>query len=796
MQQNPKLFKWDAGISVKATLMFLGILLLVQALLSIVNMTLISRLTNEDAETINLAGRQRMLSQKSAKEFFAFTATSDEKIVSTLEATLNTFDATLKALMQGGMAPSGSDLKRSKLIPVNQPSPVVLQQLQSVEKIWKAYQRGIREGVSGSSNLETLKRDLWQHNLALLTEMNKAVQLMTSESREKTGGVVRAVSLSVGVTSFLIVVGLMFLVWRQGSLRRQMSRFSEQLDRLGKGDFTVRFGDNFVEELRFMGRRMNNMSQDLQASLRGRRMQAESALAVINEMSLLEKLLTSDSQATVVLTKEVLKENDTLDRESQELKSSIDTVKNTTDGVYNITIELSNDVASIAAAAEQASVNVSTMASAAEEMTSNIDNVNGNLGQVSASVVRVSAAVAEMNHSLGAIRERCQLADERSAQAKNSARETLLLMENLSVAAGEIGKVVGLIKNIAEQTNMLALNASIEAAGAGDAGAGFAVVANEVKDLARQTAEATKMIDGKTREIQIKTQEAADATQSETKVIERISEINHEITSAVDDQAQSLEKVSHSMGEVAQAAEEVTRNASELSMASQEVSRAASEAAAGTGEIARSSANVASGASRVAEEVTTAKERVTVLQMSSEQIFVASVNVQKRMIHSLELLGFLGGSIHHASLLTGVMREVSEGLQKDERASFSEKPNFDIQKVKNAHLQWLGKLEHVIRGRAKLKPEQVASGHECDFGKWYDTEGTTKFQNLPLFQELGEVHLTVHETARSVVRLVLENKSGEALAKMEAFDKLRAQLFKHLDDLYLLDENASTSGIG
>ena len=791
MQPNLKLSKWDTGISIKATMMLLGILLLAQALLSVVNMTLINRLTDEDAETINLAGRQRMLSQKSAKEFFGFTVTADKNVLSALENTLNTFDTTLQALIQGGMAPSSLDPRHAKPVQVNKPSPAVLQQLQSVTAIWKNYQREIRDGMATADNLEQLKRNLWQNNLALLTEMNKAVQLMTQESQTKTGNVVRTLSLTIGVTSLLIIIGLLFLVWRQWSLKRQITLFSALLSRLGDGDLAVRLGSNFVTELQVIGTQIDIMSQHLQTSLRGQQLQAESVLAVINEMTPLGELLASDSQATVSLTKEVLQENDTLDRESQGLKVSVDTVKKTTDGVYNITIELSNDVAAIAAAAEQASVNVSTMASAAEEMTSNIDNVNGNLEQVSQSVVKVSTAVTGMNSSLGAIRERCDLADERSAQAKNSSHGTLLLMDNLAVAAGEIGKVVGMIKNIAEQTNMLALNAAIEAAGAGDAGAGFAVVANEVKDLARQTAEATKMIDEKTREIQVKTQEAANATHSATKIIEQISETNHEITNAVDDQAHLLNDVSRSMKEVAQAAEEVTRNAAELSMASQEVSRAAAEAAAGTQEIARSSASVASGATRVAEEVTASRERVNTLQMSSEQIFIASVNVQKRMISSLERLNFLGGSIHHARLLTGVMREVGEALHGDGGTFISATPNFDIQAVKNAHLQWLGKLEHVIRGRATLRPEQVANGHECAFGKWYDTEGTDKFQNLSLFQDLGDVHLKVHETARGVVRLASDSKTEEALAQMETFEQLRSQLFKYLDDLYMLDETVS-----
>lgn len=790
MQRSLGLSKWNKGISIQKALTLLAVLLVVQVLLSIAGVVLIGYLADEDAATINVAGRQRMLSQKSAKEFFAYSITSDKTVAAALRGTLRLFDTSLEALIQGGEAPATLNPKQSERVPISPPSPTVLRQLLAVKKTWQAYRADMEAAMAGTGDVATLKRNLWQGNMHLLTEMNKAVQHIASESDEKARGMRRGLSLITTINTFLIALGLLFLIWRKRSFNHQMHLFSKLLQRLGEGDWSTRFGRNFLAELNLVGERLDVMSAQLQRAMRRQSLQAESVTAVIQEMEPLSELLSADSRGTVVLAKEVLQENDALDTESQALKVSIDAVKEITNGVHGITSELSNDVASIAAAAEQASVNVSTMASAAEEMASNIDNVNGNLEQVSASVAQVSSAVTQMNSSLGSIRKRCQLANERAAQAKSSAHGTLELMDNLSVSAGEIGNVVELINNIAEQTNMLALNASIEAAGAGDAGAGFAVVANEVKDLARQTADATKLIEEKTREIKNKTREASDATHDTTTIIEQMSEANRDITNAVDTQAHSLDKVSRSMSEVALAAEEVTRNASELALASQEVSRSASEAAAGTEEIARSSANVASGAARVAEEATAAREKVGKLQISSEQIFVTSVNVQKRMIRSLELLGFLDGSIHHTSLLSGVMGEISAAMQ-DGGGCFSQgTPSFDVQAVKNAHLQWLGKLEHVVRGRAKLKPEQVASGHECAFGQWYDTEGKARFRHLPLFQELGSVHMEVHETARAVVGLVTAGKPEEGLAHMDVFNQLRAQLFKLLDQLYMLDDKA------
>lgn len=177
---------------------------------------------------------------------------------------------------------------------------------------------------------------------------------------------------------------------------------------------------------------------------------------------------------------------------------------------------------------------------------------------------------------------------------------------NWGGAADKIGKVTEVITEISEQTNLLALNATIEAARAGEAGKGFAVVANEIKELAKQTAEATVDIKVQIEGMQDTTGATINDIQAISGVINEINEVITTIATAVEEQSAATSEISENVAQASAGISEVNENVAQSSVAVQDVSRDISEISHGASEINNSSQNVNQSAkelSRLAEQL-------------------------------------------------------------------------------------------------------------------------------------------------------------------------------------------------
>jgi methyl-accepting chemotaxis protein len=201
-----------------------------------------------------------------------------------------------------------------------------------------------------------------------------------------------------------------------------------------------------------------------------------------------------------------------------------------------------------------------TMSSTAEATAGRATAVSAAAEQVSGSAHRVAAATEEFNAT---IRDVAVHASEASTVAQEATRQATLTgatVNELSAASERVTQVVDLIGAIARQTHLLALNATLEAARAGDAGRGFAVVASQVKQLAEQTATATGTVNETVRSMQNGAVDVARAINEITTTISQVSENQGAIATAVEEQTATTNEMGRGAAEAANGASDIAHN--------------------------------------------------------------------------------------------------------------------------------------------------------------------------------------------------------------------------------------------
>ena len=310
-------------------------------------------------------------------------------------------------------------------------------------------------------------------------------------------------------------------------------------------------------------------------------------LLLLNARSVL-KLLGGEPEAMVKLATRIangdLSDNKTGQSEPGSLQSALqDMTINLRSLIGNIVTEgrsLSATSTELALAAEdmtggaeQSAAKADTVAAATEEMSVNMRTVTMASEQAAQNVNVMANAMEEMSAAIQGIAANTEKANSMTGEAVTHARNSSEKVHHLGKAAREISKVTEVITEISEQTNLLALNATIEAARAGEAGKGFAVVANEIKELAKQTAEATGEIKNKIESIQSSTDETVTEITEISTVIDSVNEIVSTIATAVEEQSVTASDISSNVNDAANGISEVNENVSQASMVAGEIAR-------------------------------------------------------------------------------------------------------------------------------------------------------------------------------------------------------------------------------
>jgi methyl-accepting chemotaxis protein len=396
--------------------------------------------------------------------------------------------------------------------------------------------------------------------------------------------------------------------------------------------------------------------------------------------------------------------------------------------------------------------NTRALTTSSEEISKSSQEQSHGAKMQSEQTTQVATAMQEMASTVQQVSENSENAANASQKAAAAAREggkiveeTLSRMRAIADSVGdsahkvqelgkrsdEIGQIISVIDDIADQTNLLALNAAIEAARAGEQGRGFAVVADEVRKLAERTSQATKQITDMIGSIQAETKSAVTAMHAGTKEVET-----------------GVESTSHagqSLREIIQMSEQVGDMIAHIATAATQQSAATEQINGSIEQIARITASTATAA----QQTTGAFEDLSGLARDLQQLvgqFRLSSNGHGGNGHAANGHGGNGHSQAYAVANEG------NGAGK----------SLDFNRVKMAHRSWRLRLRSYLDGRENLDLKKLASHRDCELGKWIYAHAMSEYGHLHEVQTLEKKHHGMHDLVKQVVELKEAGKTQEA----------------------------------
>ncbi|MBQ1783801.1 MAG: CZB domain-containing protein [Gammaproteobacteria bacterium] len=373
-----------------------------------------------------------------------------------------------------------------------------------------------------------------------------------------------------------------------------------------------------------------------------------------------------------------------------------------------------------------------------QQAARNLDGMRRQQGQTT----QIATAMTEMTTTVHDVANNTAQAADAAVHAEQQARsgeqvvaESILLIEQLAGEVGKardtvatvagasdrIGSVLSVIQAIAEQTNLLALNAAIEAARAGEQGRGFAVVADEVRALAARTQQSTAEIRNTIEQLHQSVQQTVtiidqgqqQAGQSVVRA-QRGGEALTQIRSAVDTIRDMNTQIATASEEQTSVSDEINRNIISVHEISQETTRVAEE----TAEIA----------AHVAQLV--------------------------------DKLGELSAQFHDGSNIT-----------------------LELGRARAAHLGWKARVRAFLDGAEHLSHKEAISDHECRLGRWYFGEGKHRFGQLGAFKAVETPHAELHATIKRIVSLREQGQHQQAEQLYQVVEQKSAEVVKAIDQL-------------
>ncbi|HET9030239.1 MAG TPA: HAMP domain-containing methyl-accepting chemotaxis protein [Candidatus Aquilonibacter sp.] len=459
----------------------------------------------------------------------------------------------------------------------------------------------------------------------------------------------RNVVLITLAVALLVAIGVAILVmgWLRRIVLQSIGRCVEIFEAMGNGDLSERINWHGSDLLGRLGQAIDDFADRFSAIIA----RIQRATATVQSSS------NQSTQIALQVDDRVREELAALSQAlnySNDLSEAAGTVADNAEAVARRVSDISSAVAQMTASIQEMDQNLLNLATVVEQAVANTQEMSASIVQVAGNADRVRSESNVTDQQVREGRNEVLALSKGMGSISDTVKDVVTEMQSLDGASRQIGEILGLIEEIADQTNLLALNAAIEAARAGEHGRGFAVVADEVRKLAENSASSTKQIGQLVADIQRRTSAVLERTARANSLVQSNAESARNVT-------QMIETISTRVTEVAQLVSEISVATTEQARASEELAKASEQMGAMTHEAAATMREQAITSNQILESVSEIENRTAQVARSSTEQQTAIQALGTRIQQSTDLGSQNSHSV--ASLTTSAEDVQSEATQ-------------------------------------------------------------------------------------------------------------------------------------
>lgn len=429
--------------------------------------------------------------------------------------------------------------------------------------------------------------------------------------------------MAVTVISLFFAAGAGFII--STNIANNMLKGVVFAQNVAKGDLTRHIDIESGDEIGMLGKSLNEMVENLKQMVNKIKISANNTIEATKRIDMEKLAKGSELQAASIESTALL--NSKMDTSIKSVADGAESLSRSASESLASILETTTSIKEVAKGADTLSNTVRDASASVEQMTASIKQVSQNLNELSVSSEETSSTVNEFTDSLKMVdtnaHESAILSEQVTKDASesgikaikntiesmkrisNSAEETSAVINKLGEMSSQIGKILKVISDVADQTNLLSLNAAIIAAQAGEQGKSFAVVANEIGDLAERTAYSTK------------------------EIVSVVTAVQKEVREAVS----SIKEVSNNAVNGMKVAEEAGNVLSKIVGSSKKSSKSAWEIEKATKELANGVTQINESIVRFTDMIRQISNATSEIEKGTDQIMVAVENVQSTSLH-------------------------------------------------------------------------------------------------------------------------------------------------------------------